>query len=493
MEKKLRRRLFKIALLGTLLLLSIVLVVSGAVFLSYTQRTVKTQAQLLKGSDLSYEEIIELFATEVEGFRLTVIGEDGWAIYDSKADISTLDNFRDYPEFTQAMEVGEGSAIRFSPTDQSLFSYMIQVDEYHVLRLARVNENILNVFRQTILIVLLFCPIIIISSFLVARSITKMMVRPVKKLATDMEKVSQQGADFILTVPEDEPDGNEDIEEDYPELEPFIKAIRTRNIEILENTQMRQDFTANVSHELKTPLTSISCYAELLESGMVSEEDSKEFLARIRVNVGTLLSTINDIIHLSELDTRRLDFEKEKLDLYQLARECVESLQVNAEKSEITLFMKHDIYAEQGETCFIEANKEMIQELIENLCSNALRYMDKPGTVEVCVKTLDVWIEELAKYGDDFVKSTRVETSTEPVKMVSLSVKDTGIGISKEDQKRIFERFYRVDKGRSKESGGTGLGLSIVKHIVKQHGATLELQSEVGRGTEITVLFPRVQ
>ena len=220
---------------------------------------------------------------------------------------------------------------------------------------------------------------------------------------------------------------------------------------------MRQDFTANVSHELKTPLTAISGYAELIENGMVGQNEIVSFSAKIRENVERLLSLINDTIRLSELDNGAAqDNTMETFDLNEMAERCVENLKMYARKHEVNI-------ACIGVSTCITANRGMISELIDNLCNNAIRYNNKNGSVLV-----EVGVRE----GHAFLR-----------------VKDTGIGIPKEHQERVFERFYRVDKSRSKQTGGTGLGLAIVKHIVAIHGATLHLESEEGKGTEITVTF----
>lgn len=220
---------------------------------------------------------------------------------------------------------------------------------------------------------------------------------------------------------------------------------------------MRQEFTANVSHELKTPLTAISGYSELIENGMANAQDITRFAAGIHKNAKRLLTLINDTIRLSELDaTSEVPFEA--LNLYDIATTSVDMLQINAEKHQVSLYL-------EGEPCEIRGDKQMMEELLYNLCDNAIRYNNKGGKV--------------------WVRVTR-EAEGE----ICLQVKDTGIGIPKEHQERIFERFYRVDKSRSKSTGGTGLGLAIVKHIVAKHGARLELNSGVGKGTTIRIFFP---
>ncbi len=234
------------------------------------------------------------------------------------------------------------------------------------------------------------------------------------------------------------------------------KVVDDLQVDMMENAKMRQEFTANVTHELKTPLTSISGYAELIENGMASETDIIRFAQGIHANANRLIILINDIIRLSELDSDEDEVVTEELDLYEMAAACVEMLEPSAEKHHVTISLK-------GEHCRIKANRMMIEELLYNLCDNAIRYNNTNGSVEVNVER-----------DRDYVV---------------LTVSDTGIGISKEHQERIFERFYRVDKSRSKSTGGTGLGLAIVKHIIVKHHAKLEVESEVGKGTVMKVLF----
>ena len=219
---------------------------------------------------------------------------------------------------------------------------------------------------------------------------------------------------------------------------------------------MRQEFTANVSHELKTPLTAISGYAELIASGMTSGEDTIHFATEIHKSAERLQYLINDIIKLSELDSDETKIEFETLNLHEMALNCQAMMEIQAEKNEVTVEV-------EGYNVEIQGNKSLIEELMYNLCSNAVRYNKKGGKVTLITDRED----------------------GRPV----FTVKDTGIGIPKESQKRVFERFYRVDKSRSKSTGGTGLGLAIVKHIVAQHEAQISLESEVGVGTTIKVIF----
>jgi two-component system phosphate regulon sensor histidine kinase PhoR len=251
----------------------------------------------------------------------------------------------------------------------------------------------------------------------------------------------------------------------YKELVPFVQTIKKQHEDIMRNATMRQEFTANVSHELKTPLTSISGYSELIESGMAADEDIVRFAAEIHKNSNRLLTLINDIIRLSELDQVEEQNCFEELDIYDIAQNCVEMLRLSAKKHDVTMEL-HGVHR------IICANRQMMDELVYNLCDNAIRYNNPGGRVDITVDAA-VAFDKTAETGATIIE-----------------VKDTGIGISKEHQERIFERFYRVDKSRSKSTGGTGLGLAIVKHIVAAHkNASLSLTSEPGKGTCIRVAF----
>lgn len=224
----------------------------------------------------------------------------------------------------------------------------------------------------------------------------------------------------------------------------------------------RREFTANVSHELKTPLTSISGYAELIETGMAAGEDAKLFAGRIRRESARMLTLISDIIKLSQLDEEADGEGFEPVELYSVAEECMDVLEISAERHKVTLSL-------DGSHCELMGSASELSELVYNLIDNAIRY-NRPGG------------------------SVRVKIDIDPVGCPSgavavLSVSDTGIGIAKEHIGRVFERFYRVDKSRSKETGGTGLGLAIVKHVAERHGAKLEVESVVGEGTTVRVIF----
>lgn len=274
---------------------------------------------------------------------------------------------------------------------------------------------------------------------IVARFLTKSLMRPIENMAKDIDHMDEV--------------------ETYSELEPFIETINRQHEDILKSAKLRQEFTANVSHELKTPLTVISGYSELIENGMATEEDTIRFSREIHRNSTRLLTLINDILRLSELDSGEQSLPMEQIDIYEVADNCISMLQMNAEKHNISLHL-------HGNHTFVKGNRQMLEEILYNLCDNGIRYNESGGKVEISIKEND--------------------------EHIILMVSDTGIGISKENQMRIFERFYRVDKSRSKKTGGTGLGLAIVKHIVEQMDAKLILDSELGKGTTITILFMKV-
>ena len=235
-------------------------------------------------------------------------------------------------------------------------------------------------------------------------------------------------------------------------------------LDITERTEIdriKQEFTANVSHELKTPLTSISGYAELIENGMAAGEDAKQFAGRIRRESARLLSLISDIIKLSQLDEAADGDSFEPVELYSVCRDCVDVLSMSAKRSDVKLIL-------EGEPCELMGSASELSELAYNLIDNAIRY-NRPG-------------------GEVKVKLTLNPENTGGA-AAALIVADTGIGIPEEHIGRVFERFYRVDKSRSKATGGTGLGLAIVKHIAERHGAKLELDSKPGVGTTVKVIF----
>ena len=427
MKQKIHRE-FTLVALTTILLTTVVVT---AVFYSFFKKEVmeelSTCAEVLSSTGV-FEGANETDAEQIsarlglEPVRISLINADGTVLYDGNVNIGGLDNHGNRPEVQQALTEGVGQSVRRSDTmGQSAFYYALRLDDGMVLRVAKETSSIWRLFASALPVVTAAAILIFIFCFGLSARATKSLMKPIEELSHHLDE-------------------HEDI---------------------MKNARMRQEFTANVSHELKTPLTSISGYAELIEHHMASPEDVPRFAGEIHHNATRLLNMINDIIKLSELDaTENSTRPMDSVPLYVLAENCVDMLQLHAEKHQVTLDM-------EGEPCNILGNKEMIEETLYNLCDNAIRYNNPGGTVHVTVRP----------QGDK----------------VLLKVADTGIGIPKEHQKRIFERFYRVDKSRSKATGGTGLGLAIVKHIVTQHGAELNLESEPGKGTTITILFENVE
>lgn len=374
-----------------------------------------------------------------DALRVTIIDEAGTVTYDNRAEKKEMDNHLSRPEVAQALETGEGRDVRDSATvDSSTFYYAMRLEDGSVLRVAKEASSIWSVYMRALPLILLMTMMMIALSAMTAHALTDRLVDPIRRLADDMD--------------------GEHSAASYPELQPFMRRIRSQHEEILRSANMRVEFTANVSHELKTPLTSISGYAELIENGMATGEQAKQFAGKIYKSASRLLTLINDIIRLSQMDSPEHEIECESVDLGQVAEAVTEQLRLSAQKHGVTMQV-------DARACEISADRRMMEELIYNLCDNAIRYNVRGGSVRVEVR---------------------------PVKeKILLLVQDTGIGISKENQERVFERFYRVDKSRSKATGGTGLGLAIVKHIAAKHGAQISMRSELGAGTEITVSFER--
>lgn len=372
-----------------------------------------------------------------DDLRITLIGADGEVLYESLLNKDEMDNHNERPEIIEAREKGEGEAVRYSATSGThTFYYAERLQNGNVLRIGRDSVSVNRIMVNTLVIVLVIALCILFVCMGISHYLTKKLVEPIEKLATNIMLVDENNV--------------------YEEIRPFVNTIKEQHINIINNAQLRQEFTANVSHELKTPLTAISGYAELIGNGMTGKEDTIRFSNEIHSNANRLLSLINDIIKLSELDEADHQMEMERIDLYKLAENCVQMMQMTAEKQGIRLIL-------QGESTMVMANKGLMDEVFYNLCSNAIRYNKPGGSVTVTVGTKD--------------------------EHPFLSVADTGIGIPKECQERVFERFYRVDKSRSKSTGGTGLGLAIVKHIVAQHNAALHLDSELDEGTTIEIVF----
>lgn len=449
MKQKINARLLLIAILAVIATTVGITTVYYNLFQTRVKHDLSTNAELLSETGLFQElylaadgdaEKIDaqaLVRLNMNSMRITWIASDGTVLYDNDTDATGLSNHLDRPEIQSAIRNGSGESVRRSDTkNTNTFYYALRLENGTILRVSTQARSISNVFRAAVPVVSVTILMVLAACILIGHLLTLQLIRPINVMAEHL--------DDSMDVPV------------YRELEPYAERIRAQHEKILESAAMRQDFTANVSHELKTPITAISGYAELLENGMVPSEQGPHVAQQIRENAERLMSMINDIIKLSELDHTEIPRVFESVDLYELAKDCCRDLQINAQLYGVSLTCT-------GSETPMKGDRELLKEMLENLIQNAIRYNRTGG----------------------FVK---VGASTENGHAV-LKVEDNGIGIPKEQQEHVFERFYRVDKSRSRETGGTGLGLAIVKHIAEMHNAEIVLESALNSGTDITVRF----
>ena len=430
MKKKINARFIQIGILSIV----VTSLVMTAAFYAQVKRQVFSDLHIM-AEILIEENSIE---NQVDNLRITVINKDGSVAYDSDVDASKLSSHLDRPEVQEALKKGTGEDERRSDTlSESVFYYALKMDNGQILRVGKEARSVFSILLSTLPVSIGIGILLVLICMMLAHYLTKSMVKPIDKMAADLDHINEA--------------------EVYPELVPFARKIRAQHEEILSAANTRQEFTANVTHELKTPLAAISGYAELMEAGMANEGDIKRFSGEIRKSAARLLTLINDIIKLSQLDSGNAGEVLEPVNIAEIAEDSVEMLSLGASKNQVT------ISYEGVKEADVKIGKELAQELVFNLIANAVRYNKKGGKV--------------------FVKVFKDDTH------ILFSVEDTGIGIPKEHQERIFERFYRVDKSRSKELGGTGLGLAIVKHICSLTDGDLVLKSEVGKGTKISVTW----
>ena len=502
------------------------------------------------GTEQSGEAYLE--ALTYDNFRLTWVDSDGTVLFDSQADKATMDNHLDREEITEAFETGKGSSSRYSATltEKTLYEAVLLSDET-VLRIS-VNRAsgfvlLLGMMYPVIIVVI----VAVIISAALAHKMSKRIIEPLNKLDLDnptendayeeiaplLRRIHKQnmkierkvaelnrrkdefelitknmreglllldknrniltinssataifgtdkkcvGKEFLTINRRHEitsaiekalTDGHSEIRANLNEKEYQFDISRietdgeTVGVVILafditeqaDAERLRREFTANVSHELKTPLQTITGSAELIENGLVKQEDMPRFVGHIREEATRLVTLVEDIIRLSQLD-EQTDLPKENVSLYEVASEACGVLRDSADKKDIELLLS-------GDSGIVYGVKHLLFEVIYNLCDNGIKYTLDGGKVEINVSDTE--------------------------KEVTVTVSDNGIGIAPEHQSRIFERFYRVDKSHSKKSGGTGLGLSIVKHAVQYHGGKILLHSEIGNGTIVTVVIPKI-
>ena len=513
----------------------------------------RTEAEYIRHALAQRADELAFFEDFTPRGRVTLIAPDGSVLYESSADSSGMDNHLGRPEVEQAFRNGWGGSERRSDTLSEVTIYCaVRTEAGNVLRLSSTRSSMLGVFLRALPPLIGILLAVALLSMLVARMAARRIVAPVNGLNLDaplenevydelsplltrmdrqrreIERQMRQlddarrelaaitrnmreglvvldreggvlsmnesaarifGADADAHVGNDllslsrDPGLRESVakaqsgeaadailERDGCAYQMLASPVRRNGsvagvvLLILDVTEKiaaersRREFTANVSHELKTPLTSISGYAELIRDGLAKPADVRGFAGRICDESKRLMALIEDILALSRLDERQGIGEREKLDLREVAGEVVERLEPLAEGKGIALRC-------EGESAKIDAYPRLLAEMLYNLIDNAIKYTPEGGRVDV-----------------------RVQSGPEGA---TFTVKDTGIGIPKEHQPRVFERFYRVDKSHSRATGGTGLGLSIVKHGAAIHGAHIELDSEPGRGTRIALVFPR--
>ena len=436
-----KKTLYKIFAFGvSVITITAVLILS--VFYSYSDNQLKEQLRVVESvveNQLAQDDDTAFISNHIDkNVRITLVAKDGTVIADSQESANKLGNHLNRQEIQQAIKNGEATVTRHSDTqEKKVYYFAKQLDNGNILRVSAEAKSIGKFFSDYIIYILLCIIVVIVTAVFVSMGITKSIVKPITQLGQSLDNIDKFKSD--------------------EELKPLVNALLQQKKKQKMLDKQKKQFTANVSHELKTPLTSIAGYAELIETGMAKPEDIKPFAGVIRKQALRLVNLSEDIIQLSQLeesDDEEMSFES--VNLYEIAQRCVEALNINAINKGVTLNL-------MGEECYIRGKAQLVEELVYNLCDNAIRYNKENGNVTVTVTSLE--------------------------KGASVSVKDTGIGIPKKYQERIFERFFRVDKSRSKATGGTGLGLAIVKHITQLHDAKLEISSEEGKGTEIIVTF----
>ena len=393
----------------------------------------------LRGDDT---DVMRLTAFDSGDVRVTLVGTDGTVLYDNQNSVASMPNHADRPEIAEALADGTGSAERDSETSGYVSIYRaIRLANGNVLRLAVDRDGAAAAVRHDLLLVCAVVLVIIAVCWAASRLVADRLVSP------------------ILAIDPAEPDAAVT----YVEIEPLVERISEQVEELRGADLMRREFTSNVTHELKTPLSSISGASELIRDGIAKPEDVPEFAGRIYDEAHHMTELVNDILTLSKLDESERSGDAsllgapEPVNLLHVAREVATRLAPVAEKTGVSI-------TAAGEACVVQGYPRLLDELVYNLCDNAIRYNHEGGWVDVSVSLED--------------------------ECPLLVVADSGSGIPAEQQAKVFERFYRGEQSRSRETGGTGLGLAIVKHAATLHGAALTLDSEPGHGTTVCVRFP---
>ena len=435
---------------SVMIILTVILTFIAASFVMYDKfdsvmkEGVRDEAEYVKvGMEETGDEYLSEKVGKATDTRITLTDAEGTVLYDSEADAKKLPNHGDRPEFVQAMKEGQGEVVRYSETlSKQTFYYAVRLNDGEILRLAKTTDSVFHTLFTSFAVLGILMLVIILVEFMLVQQQTKQLIEPINNL--DLEHPLENVC--------------------YDELKPLLLRVDQQNrqiaaqLEELKQTEaVRREFSANVSHELKTPLMSISGYAELMMNGMVRPENIKDFSGRIYKEANRLGNLVADIIQLSRLDEQQdSNVAMENVNLDELAEDVVSNLIEHARKKDIRM----EYY---GKSVEILGVRHVMYEMLYNIADNAVRYTNPGGHIRIYV----------GKKGD------------KPYYMVE----DNGIGIPKSEQKRIFERFYRVDKSHSRQTGGTGLGLSIVKHGAMLHHAQINVDSDPGKGTKMELLF----
>ncbi|MBP3415348.1 MAG: two-component sensor histidine kinase [Clostridia bacterium] len=383
---------------------------------------------------------------DYDSSRVTLIDPYGKVLFDNMSTPEGMENHSSREEFISALKNGTGRSQRYSQTlSKKTTYYAVRLSDGNVLRVSGSQYTILTMLTDIIFPLVVIIALAILLSVLFAAAVSRKIIRP------------------ITNIDLDEP-YSRDV---YEELRPFIEKTHAQNRQIQQQMvemkaahekqdSMRREFTANVSHELKTPLTAISGTAEILRDGLVKPEDIPHFAGNIYKESQRLIVLVSDIMKLSQMDEDAISDPMEPIDLGEICRDVISRLSSHAKRRGISLEYL-------GEDAEILGSKKLLDEMIFNLCDNAIKYNKDNGSVTISAQ----------RDGEHTI----------------LTVSDTGIGIPNDSTERVFERFYRVDKSHSKETGGTGLGLAIVKHAARYHNAEIELESRLGVGTRISVIF----
>jgi len=439
MENKINIRLFFMGVMGMLLTGIIILLYFHGTFYTQAEKNIEQIAEVISMTYESQDGRIDLKTYEHEDFRITLIAPTGGVLFESEGDPDLMEDHSTRQEVMEAIKNGSAQTTRHSSTmGVDTYYAAIRLSDGNILRVSQAVDTMWNMYDRALPVVGIVVIVILLVSIVLSFLLTRQLIAPIITMGSDLENIDEN-------IP-------------YPELQPFADSLKAYQLRERQNERQRKEFTANVSHELKTPLTSISGYAEMLEYGMCRPEDVKTFGGRIHAEAARLITLVGDIIRLTQMDEADAPPSLEKLDLASMAEAAADLLELQAQKAGVTLMVR-------GEAAHIMGNAGMIDEMIYNLCDNAIRYNEPGG---------HVWLTT----GVDIERRAYIE------------VKDDGIGIPQNHQSRIFERFYRVDKSHSKETGGTGLGLAIVKHAAGLLGGEIELHSKEDIGTTITVWFP---